>query len=59
MAIRRLLPVSAEIAHASHVPSIEMSRVPETNTHAVHGIELSGSRPIRRFPDFRTSAAVR
>jgi hypothetical protein len=49
MAITRLMLESAEIARANRVRSIEMSWVLETNVHAVHGIQLFGSRPTRRF----------
>jgi hypothetical protein len=53
MAITRLMMESAELARAGRVRSIEMSWVLETNTHAVQGVNMLGSQPIRRFRIFQ------
>jgi hypothetical protein len=52
MAIARMMLESFEIARANKVEQIEISWVLETNVHAIQGIELFGSRPIRKFRIF-------
>lgn len=52
MAIARMMLESFEIARANKIEKVEISWVLETNVHAVQGIELFGSRPIRKFRIF-------
>jgi hypothetical protein len=52
MAIARMMVESFEIARANKIERIEISWVLETNLPAIQGIELFGSRPIRKFRIF-------
>jgi hypothetical protein len=52
MAMTRLMMEMALTARKSKIRLVEISWVLETNAHAIHGIELFGSRPIRKFRVF-------
>jgi hypothetical protein len=52
MAMNRLMMEMALTARKNKIRLVEISWVLETNAHAIHGIELFGSRPIRKFRVF-------